>query len=94
MIIMFVVYSNAVDEEMVEIVKRYAEGYTKFLNVQGEGHGEPQLGTHVWPGRNNCLMVSMENKREKKFVEDTKELKRKFPGIGIHIMTANLKTVI
>ena len=94
MIIMFVIYSKSVDEEIVELVKKYASGYTKFIDVLGEGNNEPQLGTHVWPGRNNCLMISMENKNEKGFVKGTKELKKRFPGIGIHIMTAALKSVV
>ena len=94
MIIMFVVYSKAVDEEITRIVKKYAGGYTRFVDVQGEGDGDPQLGTHVWPGRNNCLMISMENKNEKKFIQEAGELKEQFPGTGIHIMTAALKSVV
>ena len=91
MIIMFIIYSKAVDEEMVEIVKESADGYTKFVDVQGEGHREPQLGTHIWPGKNNCIMVAVEKNKEKNIIEKTTELKEKFPGTGIHILTANLK---
>ena len=75
---MFIVYSKAVDEEITEIVKKYSAGYTRFTDVQGEGNGEPQLGTHVWPGRNNCMMVSMDNNNEKKIVDfDAKWLRKK-----------------
>ena len=94
MIIMFVIYSKSVDEEMVELVKKLASGYTKFVDVLGEGNGDPALGTHVWPGKNNCIMVSMENKNEKNFIKAAKELKKRFTGVGIHIMTATLKSVV
>lgn len=94
MILMFIVYSNAVDEEMIEIIKKYSDGYTKFQGVQGEGHGEPNLGTHIWPGKNNCIMSAVENKNEKNIVKESLELKEKFPGIGVHIMISDLKKVI
>lgn len=94
MILLFIVYSNAVDEEMVEIVKRNSDGYTKFFGIQGEGHGEPQLGTHIWPGKNNCIMAAIENKNEKSIVKETRDLKERFPGVGIHIMEVDLKKVV
>ena len=42
--LLFIVYSNAVDEEITEIVKRHAGGYTKFSGVFGEGNREPTWG--------------------------------------------------
>lgn len=90
---MFIVYDNAVDEEIVEIVKKNADGYTKFLGVQGEGHGEPHLGSHIWPSINNCMMVAIENNREKNIIEATKKLEEQFPGIGIKVFTTSLRKV-
>lgn len=91
MYLMFVVYSNAVDEEMVDIIKSNAEGYTKFIGVQGEGHGEPHLGSHVWPSINNCIMVAIDKKKRRDIQSLTKKLKMKFPGIGIKIFMTELK---
>ena len=62
MVLLFIVYSNAVDDEMVELMKTYAKGYTKFTGVHGEGSGEPHLGSHIWPGINNCMMVATDSK--------------------------------
>ena len=38
MLMLFIVYHNAVDEEVVEITTKYAKGYTKFVGVLGEGN--------------------------------------------------------
>ena len=94
MTLMIIVYSNAVDVEIVEILKKDAGGYTKFTGVTGEGSGEPHLGTHVWPGQNNCIMAAIENKNEKSIVKEINLLKEKFPGVGIHVMELDLKKVI
>ena len=94
MVLMFIVYSNAVDEEIVEAVNRHAPGYTKFLGVHGEGNGDPHLGSHVWPGVNNCVMVAAENKAVDAISRDVAALKETFPGIGINIMVAQLKKMI
>lgn len=93
MLMLFIIYSNAVDEEMVELVKNHSDGYTKFRGVQGEGHGEPHLGSHVWPSINNCMMVVIDNKNEKALVSDLHELENKFSGIGIKVFTTTMKKI-
>jgi len=94
MVLMFIVYSNAVDEEMVETVKRHADGYTKFPGMQGEGGSEPHLGSHVWPGVNNCMMVAADNKAVDAISRDVAELKEQFQGIGVSIMVTQMKKMM
>lgn len=94
MVLMFIVYSNAVDEEMVEMVQRHADGYTKFLGVQGEGGGEPHLGSHVWPGVNNCIMVGANNRAVDAISTEVAELKEQFQGIGVSIMVTQMKKMM
>lgn len=94
MILMFVVYSNAVDEEVVEIIKTHTGGYTKFSGVQGEGNREPHLGTHIWPAINNCIMTAVDNKKKNVIAAEIKKLKEKFPDIGINIFITGLKEMI
>lgn len=91
--LMFIVYSNAVDDEMIETMRRAADGYTRFLGVHGEGRGEPHLGSHVWPGVNNCIMTVVDKNQEKSLVEEMRDLKRRFPEVGIHAFTVPLKTM-
>lgn len=93
--LLFIVYNNAVDEEVVEIVKKYTSGYSKFTEVQGEGNKEPKLGTHIWPGFNNCIMTAVNGAKEKnKIAEEINNLKVKFKGVGINIFVLNLKEMI
>ncbi len=95
MLMLFIVYSDAVDDEVVEIVKKYATGYTKFQDVQGEGNKEPQLGTHIWPGLNNCMMIALEDKKAKDVIaEELNTLKIKFKGIGISMFVLQLKEML
>ncbi len=95
MVMLFIVYSNAVDNEVVEIAKRYADGYTKFTGVQGEGNKEPQLGTHVWPGLNNCMIIALkDNKAKDAIAQELNTLKVKFKGIGISIFVLQLKEML
>ena len=91
MLLLFIVYSNAVDEEMVEIMQRFAGGYTKFTGVQGEGGREPQLGSHVWPGVNNCMMVAVEKGKKKYIAAHIETLRAQFPGVGITLFVTSLK---
>ncbi|MBN1501435.1 MAG: hypothetical protein JW982_14840 [Spirochaetes bacterium] len=93
MTMMFITYSNAIDEEIVDLVKMYNKGYTKFRGVQGEGNGEPHLGTHVWPSVNNCMMVVMENKNVNKLLKDLHILENKFTGIGIKVFSTEAKQI-
>jgi hypothetical protein len=95
MVMLFIVYSNAVDDEVVEIAKKYASGYTKFVDVQGEGNKEPQLGTHVWPGLNNCMMIALQdNKIKDNIAQELNKLKVKFKGVGISMFVMQLKEIV
>jgi hypothetical protein len=94
MLLVFITYSNAVDDEMVEIIKENSSGYTKFTNVYGEGNKDPHLGTHIWPDINNCIMAAIENSKKTIIAEDIKELKAKFPSVGINIFVTQLKEMI
>ena len=94
MLLLFIVYSNAVDDEIVEITKANSNGYTKFVNVQGEGSKEPHLGTHIWPDINNCIMAAIENKKKDRIATEVKKLKEKFPSVGINIFVSPLKEMI
>ncbi len=91
MLLLFIVYSNAVDEEITEIVLRHAGGYTRFAGVYGEGNREPHLGTHVWPSMNNCMMVAVEAAGKERLAGDILHLKEKFSGVGINIFVTRLE---
>jgi hypothetical protein len=94
MLLLFITYSNAVDDEMVEIIKEHSRGYSKFVNIQGEGNKDPHLGTHIWPDINNCIMTAVENNKKNEIAADIKSLKEKFPSVGVNIFVTQLKEMI
>jgi len=83
--LVFIVYGNAIDDEMVELLKEHAGGYTKFEGVRGEGAGEPRLGSHVWPGVNNCVMAALTVGEKNAVQKEIDVLRIKFPGAGIRL---------
>lgn len=87
----YVIYSNPIDSEVVETVQSYGTGYTKINDVQGEGSMQPQLGTHVWPGINNMMMIMCNSNQREEMVEEIMELKSRFKGIGISIYVTEVK---
>lgn len=93
-VLVFIVYSNAVDEEISEIVKKHAGGYTKFTGVFGEGNREPHLGSHIWPSMNNCVMVATDAKQKCDLADEVLFLKEKFPGVGISVFVTNLAEML
>ena len=59
----FVVYNEALDEEVMEIMSANSlENYTKWHKVSGVGKTSgPHLMSHVWPKANNVLMTCVED---------------------------------
>ncbi|MFH1440969.1 MAG: PG0541 family transporter-associated protein, partial [Candidatus Omnitrophota bacterium] len=55
-----VVYNEAIDMEVMEILESCAlKNYTKVTGVYGRGETSGvHLGSDVWPGRNNILYVA------------------------------------
>jgi nitrogen regulatory protein PII len=82
---LFVIYSQETDEDVVAALKRSGiRGYTKMQEVRGEGQEtEPKLGTHIWPGMNNVLFVSIEDAEVKKTMDLIRQLKKEYPRAGL-----------
>ncbi len=94
LMLLFIVYSNAVDEEITETVKRHAGGYTKFTGVYGEGSREPHLGSHIWPSMNNCVMAAIDASQKSAMTQDIMHLKEKFSGVGISLFITRLDEML
>ena len=60
----FVAYSQAYNQEIVEILEGLGQrGYTVWTEVGGRGsvEGEPHLGSHAWPQQNHALITVVED---------------------------------
>jgi len=93
--LLFIVYSQAIDEEITEAMREFkVSGYTKWTNVQGEGGGEPHLGNNIWPSVNNCLMVALPTELCEPLAQALKEIKSLYTGIGVQIFWTVLQGML
>lgn len=91
-----IVYSDAVDEVMINAFKKSGiHGYTKWKEALGEGtETEPKLGTHCWPGKNNVLAVVVEDKAALKISNTIRKLKSEHPQGGIKTFVLQVEETI
>ncbi len=82
---LIVVYSDALDDVLVETFKKAGlRGYTKWKQTVGEGtESEPKLGTHYWPGTNNVLAAVCTDDEALGLKETIRVLKAEHPKGGI-----------
>jgi len=92
---LFIVYNEAVDEEVMEIIDTVSiEGYTKWTKVLGKGTtSEPHLMTHIWPKANNVLMIGAEDEQADKVTEGVRKLRTKVGHEGVKAFLMPLETL-
>jgi nitrogen regulatory protein PII len=80
-----IVYNEAVDNEVMEILEDCPlKNYTKITGVFGCGTASgTHLGTDIWPGRNNILYVACQEQESKKIIASIKELRKSLGAEGI-----------
>jgi len=82
---MLVVYHKAADEYVVDAFKQAGiKAYTKMIECHGEGtETEPKLGTHIWPGKNNILILALQDDEVPLVTDIIRQLKREHPRAGV-----------
>ena len=80
-----IVYSQASDYDVINQFKKAGiRRYTKMEQAQGEGdETEPKLGTHSWPGRNNVLLMAIQNEECDVVKDVVRRLKQDHPRAGV-----------
>ena len=80
-----VIYNEALDNEMMEILEVAAvKGYTKVSKSFGRGISSGiHLGNDIWPGLNNILYVACEEPQVKKILSGVRSLKSRVGQEGI-----------
>jgi nitrogen regulatory protein PII len=80
-----VVYNEAVDQEVMEILSGCGtDNYTKAAGIYGKGNSSgTHLGTDVWPGKNNLLYVACSDPQSANLIIKVKELREKIGYEGI-----------
>ncbi len=60
----FIVYNQAYNQEIVELLEKQGQrGYTVWSEIGGRGSidGEPHLGSHAWPTMNHALLATVDD---------------------------------
>lgn len=67
-----IVYNEAVEEEIVEILEGLGiDSYTKWQRVLGRGErSTPHMDTHIWPGTNAVLGIVLEDEDKTRHLTD------------------------
>ncbi|MDD5495985.1 MAG: hypothetical protein PHP46_02650 [Candidatus Omnitrophica bacterium] len=78
-------YNEAIDMEIMDALGRSAlKNYTKILGTFGRGETSgTHLGTDIWPGRNNMLMVVCKDNEAKQLIDHIKELRKTLGSEGV-----------
>lgn len=83
----FIAYSQAFNEEIINILEQYGQrGYTRWTDIGGRGSedGVPHLGTHAWPEMNHAVLTFVQD--ETKASDILSALRRydaEYPDLGL-----------
>jgi hypothetical protein len=82
----FVVYNQAYNQEIVELLEHLGQrGYTVWEEIGGRGSvdGEPHLGNHAWPTQNHALLTVVDNALALRVMEALRQLDADNPKLGL-----------
>ncbi len=82
---LMVVFNEAVEAEVIEVLERCClRNYTMLPGIFGKGTTSgTHLGTDIWPGRNSALLVACEDKQAVQVISLVKELRKTLGREGV-----------
>lgn len=89
-----IVYNHGITEEVNEALESLGiRGYTKFLDVHGQGSekGEPRLGSHIWPSKNAVVITVIKDDLVDPLLEKVKAIDEEQ---GIHAFVWNIEKMV
>jgi nitrogen regulatory protein PII len=82
----FVVYNQAYNQEIVELLEKMGQrGYTVWEEIGGRGSvdGEPHLGNHAWPTQNHAVLSVLDDALAPKVMDLLRQTDRDNPKLGL-----------
>lgn len=91
-----IVYNEVSDDNVIDALKKAGiKSYTKIKEARGEGsETEPKLGTHVWPGKNNILLIAARDEETSLIIDMVRKLKKEHPKSGIRSFLLPMEEII
>lgn len=90
----FVSYSQAYNEEIIEVLEANGQrGFTGWQEIQGRGgvDGTPHLGSHAWPEMNHALITVVDDSKVEGILRDLKAKDEAFPDLGLRAYVWNIE---
>lgn len=91
----FIAYSQAFNEEIVEVLEKYDQrGFSRWADVQGRGSvdGEPHLNSHAWPRLNQAVLVMVDDEKVQPLLDELKKKDEESPKLGLRAFVWNIET--
>ena len=82
----FIVYNQAYNREIVELLEQLGQrGYTVWQEIGGRGSvdGEPHLGNHAWPTQNHALLSVVEDALAPKIMQELRKTDTANKALGL-----------
>jgi len=85
MMMVMVVYNEAVDMEVMEALEKSGlKNYTKTSGAYGRGSSSgTHLGNDIWPGLNNVLYVACSQKEAQRLMSEVRQLRPSLRREGV-----------
>ncbi len=91
----FITYSQAYNEEIVDVLDSFGQrGFTRWTDVGGRGSvdGLPHYGNHTWPEINQAIITFVEDDaKAADLIRSLKELDGKSPDLGLRAFAWNVE---
>ena len=91
----FIVYNQAYNEEIVDILNKLnVRGFTRWIDVQGKGsfNGQPHLDNHAWPMLNHAIITMVKDEKVDPLLTEIKTRDEAAPDLGLRAFVWNIET--
>ena len=88
-------FNEAIDAELMEMMQAcQLHNYTRFNGILGKGEASgPHLGTDIWPGRNNLLLLAAAAEHVPPVISRVQALRAKMGAEGVKAFVWNLEEI-
>lgn len=93
----FISYSQAYNEEIIEILEKNGQrGFTAWEEIQGRGSvdGTPHFGNHAWPEMNFAILTVVDDSKVEGIMQDLKAKDEAYPDLGLRAYTWNIEQAL
>ncbi len=91
---LFITYSRAYNEEILELLDSFGQrGFTRWTDIGGRGSsdGLPHMGSHAWPDMNHAVISVVDDGRVDDILKALRALDTRSPELGLRAFVWNVE---